>query len=104
MALASDIRITSADAFFGCPEISFGIITGLSGSVRIQRLTGSNTAKELLLTGELINAQTAYELGLVNRIVPKRIDLFPKALNLAALLADAGRYEANRYIKSLSGY
>lgn len=99
LALACDMRICSADAFFGCPEISFGIIPGLGGSIRLRKLVGSNVTKEMLLAGELMNARSAYEIGLVNRVVPKRRELFQKISSLASVLSEEKRFEVNRYIK-----
>jgi enoyl-CoA hydratase/carnithine racemase len=99
LALACDMRICSADALFGCPEISYGIMPGLGGSVRLRRLVGIQVARQMFLAGELMNAQSAWEIGLVNRVVAKRSELFQKALGLALLLSEKNRFEVNRYIK-----
>jgi enoyl-CoA hydratase len=70
IALACDIRIASENAMFGQPEILIGILPGWGGTQRLPRLVGTGIAKELILTGGQINAQRAYEIGLVNKVVP----------------------------------
>ena len=69
LAMACDIRIAGHKAKFGQPEIGLGIMPGFGGSQRLPRLVGKGIAKEILFTGEMINAERAYEIGLVNRIV-----------------------------------
>lgn len=71
IALGCDIRIASENAVMGLPEITLGIIPGYGGTQRLPRLIGMGKAKELILTGEHISAQQAFELGLVNKVVPK---------------------------------
>jgi enoyl-CoA hydratase len=68
LALACHIRIASARARFGLPEVKLGIIPGYGGTVRLPRLVGRGRALELMLTGEMIDAQEAYRIGLVNRV------------------------------------
>jgi enoyl-CoA hydratase len=70
LALACDIRIAADNAKFGQPEVSLGIPPGFGGTQRLPRLIGKGRAQELLLTGDIIDAQEAYRLGLVNKIVP----------------------------------
>lgn len=69
LAMACDIRIAGNRAKFGQPEVGLGIMAGFGGSQRLARLVGAGIAKEILFTGEMINAERAYEIGLVNRIV-----------------------------------
>jgi len=70
LIMSCDIRIASSTAKFGQPEINLGIIPGGGGTQRLARLIGIGRAKELVFTGELIDAQRAYEIGLVNKVVP----------------------------------
>jgi len=71
IALACDIRIAAQTAIFGQPEILIGIIPGWGGTQRLPRIVGMGIAKELILAGGQINAQRAYEIGLVNKVVPQ---------------------------------
>jgi len=86
LAMACDIRIASDKASFGQPEINLGIIPGGGGTQRLTRLVGEGKAMELILTGDMIDAQTAYNLGLVNMVVPAT-DLEAKTMELAARIA-----------------
>lgn len=69
LAMACDIRIASSKAKFAQPEVSLGINAGFGGTQRLPRLVGKGRAKELLFTGEMIDAQEAYRIGLVNKVV-----------------------------------
>jgi enoyl-CoA hydratase len=70
LAMACHIRIASEAARFGQPEVKLGIAPGYGGTVRLPRLVGHGRALELLLTGGMIDAQEAWRIGLVNRVVP----------------------------------
>jgi enoyl-CoA hydratase len=70
LAMACHFRIASENARFGQPEVKLGIIPGYGGTVRLPRLIGRGRASELLLSGGMIDAQEAYRIGLVNRVVP----------------------------------
>jgi enoyl-CoA hydratase len=69
LALACDFRIASETARFGQPEVNLGVIPGFGGSQRLPRLVGAGHAMELLVTGEIIDAEQACRIGLVNRVV-----------------------------------
>jgi enoyl-CoA hydratase len=68
LAMACDIRIASEKAKFGQPEVSLGIPPGFGGTQRLARLVGKGRAKELLFTGDMIDAAEAYRIGLVNKV------------------------------------
>jgi enoyl-CoA hydratase len=70
LAMACHLRIASETAKFGQPEVKLGIGPGYGGTVRLPRLVGKGRALELLLTGQMIDAQEAWRIGLVNRVVP----------------------------------
>lgn len=70
LALACHLRVASEKAKFGAPEVKLGIIPGYGGTVRLPRIVGRGRAMELILTGEMIGADRAYEMGLVNKVVP----------------------------------
>ena len=69
LALTCDIRVASASSRFGQPEILLGIIPGSGGTQRLPRLVGIGKAKELILTGNTIDATEAHRIGLVNQVV-----------------------------------
>jgi len=69
MALACTMRIASRNAKIGQPEVKLGILPGYGGSQRLPRLCGKGIAQELILTGEMITAEEALRVGLVNRVV-----------------------------------
>jgi enoyl-CoA hydratase len=69
LALACHIRIASRNARFGLPEVKLGIIPGYGGTIRLPRLVGRGRALELMLTGDMIDADEAFRIGLVNRVV-----------------------------------
>lgn len=71
LALSCDIRIASEQAIFGQPEVGLGITPGFGGTQRLARTVGVGLAKEMIYTGRNIKAQRAYEIGLVNTVVPQ---------------------------------
>lgn len=96
LAMACTVRLAADTARFGQPEINLGIIPGYAGTQRLARLVGKGRALELLLTGDMVSAQRAYEIGLVNKVVPAA-DLLKEAKALAAALAQKAPV-AVRYI------
>ena len=78
LSMACTIRIAAETAKFGQPEVKIGIMPGYGGTQRLPRLVGKGRALQLILTGEVIGAQEAYRIGLVNEIVPAA-DLITRA-------------------------
>ena len=70
LAMACHIRLASPNAKFGQPEVKLGLIPGYGGTVRLPRLVGRGRALELLLSANVIDAEEAMRIGLVNRVVP----------------------------------
>ncbi|MBC7258766.1 MAG: enoyl-CoA hydratase/isomerase family protein [Chloroflexi bacterium] len=126
LAMSCHIRIASDRARFGQPEINLGIIPGWGGTQRLPRYVGKGKAFELLFTGDMITAQEAFRIGLVNKVVPagdvikeakglaKKI-VSKSALSLAAIidavnkglemdLQDALLYEAEHFAKLCETY
>src|SRR6202012_5602727 len=69
-AMACTIRIAVESAKFGQPEVALGLLPGGGGTQRLPRLVGKGRALQLILSGEMIGAQEAYRIGLVNEVVP----------------------------------
>src|SRR6266700_6055927 len=89
LALACDIRIASETASFGQPEINLGIIPGGGGTQRLARLVGEGMSMQMILTGDMITAQQAKEIGLVNEIVaPDQLET--RTMELANKIAEKG--------------
>lgn len=86
LAMACDLRIAGDKARFGQPEVNLGIIPGWAGTQRLPRLIGKGRALEMLFTGEMIDAQEAWRIGLVNRVVPQA-ELAAQARELALKIA-----------------
>lgn len=87
LALACDLRIASENATFALPEVTLGIIPGWGGTQRLARVIPKAKAAELLLTGQRIDAQEAYRIGLVNKVVPSS-ELITAAEELAERLCE----------------
>jgi enoyl-CoA hydratase len=84
LAMAADLRLAGPAARLGQPEITLGNLPGWGGTQRLPRLIGRGVATELILTGDLLDAQRAYELGLVNHVVA---DPLGASVELAARIA-----------------
>ncbi|HEU5169266.1 MAG TPA: enoyl-CoA hydratase-related protein [Gemmatimonadales bacterium] len=89
LAMACHLRVASEAARFGQPEVKLGIGPGYGGTVRLPRLVGRGRALELLLTGAMIDAQEAWRIGLVNRVVPAERLLAESEQLLRAILEQA---------------
>lgn len=91
IAMACDIRIASDNASFAQPECGLGIIPGFGGTQRLARLVGMGRAKELIFTCDNIDANEAYRIGLVNKVVAKE-ELMPTATAMAKKIISKGSY------------
>lgn len=90
LAMSCDIRIATSRSKLGQPEVNLGIIPGAGGTQRLQRIVGIGKAKELIFTGDIISAQEAREIGLVNKVVDRAEDLLPAAREMAAKIIAKG--------------
>lgn len=86
LAMAAHIRMASENAKMGLPEVSLGLIPGYGGTQRMPNLIGKGRAAQLIFTAEMISAQRAFEIGLVNDVVPQK-DLMDRAKALASKIA-----------------
>ncbi len=82
LAMACDLRLASENASFSQPEVKLGIIPGAGGTQRLPHIVGLTKAKELIYTGDFIDAKEAYRIGLVGKVV-KQERLLPEAVALA---------------------
>ena len=98
---AAHLAVASEKASFAKPEINIGIPPTFGGTQRLPRLAGRKRALELLLTGDPFSAQRAYEIGLVNRILP-RDDLMPSALELANRILRHSPVTASRILTAVT--
>lgn len=85
LAMACDIRVAAENAKLGQPEVNLGVMPGYGGTQRLPRLVGLGKAKELIFSGETIDAAEAYRIGLVDRLVPKGAAL-EEAIKLAEVI------------------
>jgi enoyl-CoA hydratase len=82
LAMACHMRVATANAKFGQPEVNLGIIPGYGGTQRLTHLVGRGKANELMMTGDMIGAEEAKELGLVNHVLPTKAEAMEKAEEL----------------------
>lgn len=116
LAMACHFRIASENAKFGQPEVNLGLIPGYGGTQRLTQLIGKGRAIELLLTGAVIDAATAFGYGLVNQVVTQD-ELLNKAKSILEVIASKGplaiskciaaanaAYTSEGYQKELEGF
>lgn len=89
LALACHVRILSETARMGLPEVGLGVIPGFGGTQRLSRIVGLGRALELILSGDMIDAETALRIGLANRVVPAD-ELMESTRGLAASISKRG--------------
>jgi enoyl-CoA hydratase len=100
LAMACDIRVASSKAKFGQPEVNLGVIPGYGATQRLPRLVGLGNALYLLMTGEMIGAEEALRIGLVQKVVEPDL-LLPAATELAKVIASKGP-QAVRLVKQVA--
>jgi len=104
IAMSCDFIYAADTATFGQPEINLGIIPGFGGTQRLSRLVGKSIAKELCMTGIMISAQEAKDIGLVNKIFPKE-KLWEETIKMADVLASKGKVSIRAVKESIErGY
>ena len=89
--MSCDFRVASDNAKFAQPETGLGIIPGFGGTQRLPRLVNKGIAKEMIFTCDMISAQRAYEIGLVNHVVSQE-ELIDFCKKIAAKIIDKGSY------------
>jgi len=102
LAMCCDLRIASENAKFGQPEINLGIIPGAGGTQRLARLVGMTRAKELIYTGDMVDAKTAFMMGLVNKVVPPG-SLMTEAKELARKMLSKSSIALSLAKKAING-
>lgn len=103
LAMSCHVRVASSKARFGQPEVGLGIIPGYGGTQRLIQLIGKGKATELLLTGDMLNADEALSLGLANYVVePEKV--LDKAMELCAKMNTRGPLALRGVIKCVNGY
>ena len=103
LAMACHMRIAGEKARFGQPEVNLGIIPGYGGTQRLIQYIGKSKATELMMTGDMLNAEEAYRLGLVNYVVPQGEEL-AKAKELLEKIATKGPKAISKVIESINAY
>jgi enoyl-CoA hydratase len=100
LALACHLRMAAETARFGQPEVNLGILPGYGGSQRLPRIVGKGIAVEMILTGEMISAARAYEIGLVNKVTPPD-ELLGAAVAKLKVIASKGPIAVTLSLKAL---
>jgi len=101
LALACHIRYASENAKFGQPEVNLGIIPGFGGTQRLSRLIGKGRALELLMSGNMIDANEAYRIGLVNKVLSQS-ELIAESEKLLQTILSKGPYAISMIIEAVN--
>jgi len=94
------MRIASENAKFGQPEVNLGIIPGYGGTQRLARIVNSARALEMILTGDMVSAEEALRIGLVNKVYPQ-VELITKTLELADKISSKGQQAIRFALKAV---
>jgi enoyl-CoA hydratase len=103
LAMACHLRIATENARFGQPEVNLGIIPGYGGTQRLIQYLGKTKAIELLMTGDMIKAEEAHRLGLLNYVVPQGEEI-AKATELIEKIAKKGPVAIAKVIEAVNAY
>jgi enoyl-CoA hydratase len=101
LALACHIRLASENAKFGQPEVNLGIIPGYGGTQRLTRIINSGRAMEYILTGDMVDANEAFRIGLVNHVYPQA-ELMNKAFEMAKKIVLKGQNAVRLAVKAVN--
>jgi enoyl-CoA hydratase len=101
LALSCHIRLASDNAKFGQPEVNLGIIPGYGGTQRLTRLINSGRSAEYIFTADLIDANEALRIGLVNHVYPQQ-ELLNKAIEMAKKIASKGQQAIRLALKAIN--
>lgn len=104
LAMACHLRIATTSARFGQPEVNLGIIPGYGGTQRLNQYIGRSKATELILTGNMIDAEEAHRLGLVNHVLEDKEAATNKAEELIATIAKKGPLAIRESIRAINAY
>jgi enoyl-CoA hydratase len=102
LALACHIRVAVENARFGLPEVKLGTLPGFGGTQRLTQSIGKAKTLELIMTGDMLSAKEAYELRLVNHVVPTHADMFEKAKEILKKIQGSGPLAVAMVIKSVN--
>ncbi len=103
LALACHFIIASQSAKFGQPEVNLGLIPGYGGTQRLTQLIGRNRAMQLLMTGEMINAEDAMQYGIINKVV-KQEELLETAKNILSLIHTKAPVAISKIIETVNNF
>ncbi|MCK9280293.1 MAG: enoyl-CoA hydratase-related protein [Melioribacteraceae bacterium] len=101
LAMACHIRLVSENAKFGQPEVNLGVIPGYGGTQRLPKLIGLGRAMELILSGDLIDANEAYKIGLANKVYPLA-ELIEKTIELSKKILSKSRIAVSLSINAIN--
>lgn len=100
LAMACHLRVAAEGIQLGLPEVTLGLIPGFAGTQRLPRIVGTATATEMILTGRLLTAAEARDIGLLNRLVPPQ-DLIADVAALARTIAEKGRHAVEAALNAI---
>lgn len=104
LAMACHLRIATENARFGQPEINLGIIPGYGGTQRLVQYIGKGKALELMMTGDMINAKEAHQLGLVNHVLSSKAEAMEKSKAILNKIATKAPIAITKVIEAVNAY